>query len=305
MNQSTTRAAWRRRLTIAEALHKVKCVPDRYRLFTEDERAIAKTYGISQELLENLLEHGMPYVRQSATRLFDAFDLENIGIDLQLASPRWSAMRWWSRSLAKSGSGATVRQIGIYAECPDPEHPGPCSFTLDQAFRSHPHISETIENQTEFAMTLTLSRDDDDLEDDIRPLVERARQLTFHLLRDDLAYDLGFLQETGLADCRLAARELERVGALTGLPTRMMSGLFVSSPFPHRHSWVQVQRGDDWVSVDPFHLTNMARWEIVDPAVWPPHRSPAALLLGLHERWQPFIFDNDIPAFESFRVMGV
>ena len=68
-----------------------------------------------------------------------------------------------------------------------------------------------------------------------------------------------------------------------GYSVRSQTGLFMVSPFPVAHCWLEVEIDAEWVPIDPLLLEAFSHWGIIDPLVWPPHRSPAAVLFPVSE----------------------
>lgn len=284
----------------AEALDKVLRIPDTYRIFSVLEASVSRRYGVSADLLVELLDLGLPNVHSSSNRVFDARDLDNIGIGMQLMSPRWLALQRWANAFSGTVAMTTNKVIGIYAECNESHSGEPCRFTIDAALRDNPHVAHIVEQNDEFLISLQIPPVNTPLSRSVSPIVHRAGELTFYLLCNELASDVGFARDTGLADCRLASMELSRTGHEAGIRTRPASGLFAATPFPSRHAWIQVESGTEWISLDPFLLSTMARWRIIDPSEWPPSRPPSALFLRLHQSFKPLIYDCGAAANEHF-----
>ena len=283
-----------------DAVSNVLRVPNKYRVFSESQESLSRRYGISEDLVAKLLDLGLPHARGSATRNFDARDVDNIAIHLQLPNPRWLALQRWAKAFANAPTSVTRKIIGIYAECNRLHSGAQCLFTLDPVFRGSSQVFDITKQRDEFLVSLQMPVVKGPREDEILPLVVRAGELTFHLLCDELASDTGFSRDTGLADCRLASLDLSRAGGEAGIKTRTASGLFAATPFPSRHAWIEVNVGTGWLSLDPFLLSTMARWRILDPDKWPPHSSPSAMFLRLHRTFEPLMYDNGAAATEHY-----
>lgn len=290
-------------VSVADVVQKLQRVPDKYRLFSERQGSLLQRYGLPDDVLTELLDSGMPHCRIAGDYLFDATDLNNVGIDMQLPSPRWTALCGWSRSILRVGANGLYKEIGVYAECARSHPLTDCRFKLNEVFYDHPSVTEVFEENDEFFLCLETPSVHRELVDLLRPLTVRAEELRFHLLCAELAEDAGFVADTGLADCRLASLDLARIGKECGLQVRRMTGLFVAAPFPAAHAWVQIKAGQDWLSVDPFLLSTMARWGIVDAEMVPPYSSAASFVLDLHESFEPLVYDCGMPAAEHFRTV--
>lgn len=268
-------------------------IPDRHRVFAEPFARAVKFYRIPAPVLEALLDAGLPHLRHDGQFLLDRKDLENLLLALRFPSPQRAALGHMARALsaAPDGRPGPPRTLDIRARCPEPGHPGPCDFRLLDAVRESPHTTGTAtqapgHHRAEVSLgaggTAHLPPGGP-----VDRIVAEAEKLTFHHLPAALAEDLGFLRDTGLADCRSASRHLVAVGAEAGLTVRPASGIFVSVPFSNLHSWIEVETADGtWLPADPFFLTALARWDVLDAGTWPPHRSPLGVYwpLGPYER---------------------
>src|SRR6202034_1241357 len=93
--------------------------------------------------------------------------------------------------------------------------------------------------------------------------------------------DMGFLNESKLANCHSATNWLMEVSAKNEIPVREARGLFVSVPYSSPHSWLEVNVEGSWHHADPFFLNALAGWGVVDRREWPPTHSPQFLVLHL------------------------
>jgi hypothetical protein len=263
---------------LEKAVAAVARIPDRYRHFSVPAERVARFYRISDELLGQLLDLGLPHRGSAASITFDRNDLKSVVLNLRLKSPPRAAFEAMARALTLNDARA-ARRIRLQTFCPDPGHQGDCTFVLAPAVRDSKEIAGIR------------CPDDGHFELDLRPdggcggslgfsasqrqLVEEVLRLWFHPLPFQLNEDLGFLAETGLADCRLAARFTAVRGEQLGVPVRAATGLLLGRPVAARHFWVEFHADGEWRSADPFLLTALARWKILDAAQWPPDRSLA------------------------------
>jgi hypothetical protein len=270
---------------IRQIVERARLVPDSERTFDQSLTAATELHRVPPGLLAELLDLGLPHRGRGDDRRFDDADLGNVGLELGLPCPRRLAMRWWSKSLGRMRQGTRSRfAIDMTAACPEPGHPGGCSFELHPLFRSAvlPGTLRTARTGR-FAFDIELDCLDGRFGEPFTVLIERARRFRFHLLPrpDGVTTDLGFLAETGLADCRLATRYLAGLGRDWGLPVRGCVGFFVAPPYAQEHAWLEFRMDGRWWPADPFLLDTLARWGIADPRVWPPDRSPSGLLWRL------------------------
>ncbi|MED7952568.1 hypothetical protein [Streptomyces sp. BE303] len=261
---------------VEEVVERILRVPDGYRGFTTPQAALQKVYGVPGELLELLLDAGLPHRGSGDERRFDVFDLENVTVELELNSPSWMLMRTLGRAfdggLGRSRNEYRFRTTG---RCPEPGHSGACDFAPGSMLDAATGSGEvTWDGPASFVRQITLPDEEYWFDDSVLPLFASVDRLFFHLLPHALSTDVGFARETGLADCRLAGHVLLDEAGGTGVRVRGASGLIMSAPFPLQHMWVEVEVDGRWTAADPFFLRTLARWRIVDSRAWPAHRSP-------------------------------
>lgn len=269
--------------TIADELRviseRVARIPDRYRQFTEPAARAQRYYRIPAETLTLLLDLGLPHGGDESGPTFDTNDLKSVSMALRVRSPQRNALKSMAEALiAGETPGHIERTVSLQAHCPHPGHEGLCRFALAPEVGASPDTADTARvDARHFEIEVRVPGGGARF---VRftpaeaQLVAEVSELRFHRIPYVLNLDLGFLAETGLADCRLATRFLARRGRELGVEIREATGLFLSRPFSPRHYWVQLRRGDNWVTADPFFLTALARWELLDPTAWPAHRSP-------------------------------
>lgn len=275
-------------------MEKILTIPDEYRWFRVRLPQVAK-YGLQGELLEGLLDGGLPHAGRGSDILFDILDLQNIALNLR-TYPYWHAVRLLGKSLNNAKwIDSDICEIKLDWSCPKPGHQGDCFFSPTQeAVRLFGDDGWDAANAGGKRIEVHLLDADYYFGDSLLPLVDEARRMEFHKLPDQLAEDLGFLAETGLADCRLATCRLLQVAAEAGLTARPACGFFISV-FPDYHVWPEIQANDDWKAADPFFLNTLREWEVVDPESWPLLRSPRRVLWRMAARssYLPFIMHNE------------
>ena len=268
---------------VSELVDRIRRVPEGTRRFDVTPDAARRTYGIGDELLAELLGAGLPRDENSGHPRFDALDLENIALELRLSSPHRTAMRWWADSLARSdGAEGDSYEFEMRVVCPDPGHSGSCVFGVGSLVHEAAEMVEQLSADT-FRITARRRRITAQLDDRHASLLEEAARLRFHVLRPPASRDLEWMASSGLADCRLAMFHLVRWARDAGYTVRSQTGLFMVSPFPVAHCWLEVEVDGEWVPIDPLLLEAFSHWGIIDPLVWPSHRSPAAVLFPISE----------------------
>ncbi|WP_405059137.1 transglutaminase domain-containing protein [Kribbella sp. NBC_01505] len=271
---------------VREVVDRIRRVPDSSRRFSESISTAARIHRVGPDLLTQLLDQGLPHRGSGPARMFDSLDLSNVGLALALRCPRWMAMRWWSKALTQLVPDHEVRNLmNISSSCPSPGHAGDCHFVV------HPRLVAATQPASFrelgpglFGFEVRLASKHWFFGDPFTALIDRLLPLQFHLLAYPLNTDLGFLAETGLANCELAAAYLVSQGRELGLPVRISAGYFVARPYAAVHIWTEFRVGDRWLPADPLLLNALARWNVVDARVWPPNRAPQGLLWPVHDR---------------------
>lgn len=262
------------------AMRKIARVPGTYRNFTVSAADATRVQHIEPGLLELVLDLGLPHSGSGRERRFDRLDLENLGIELQLPCPRWTAMRWWSRVLpSRVTPGPTAWTMTLKADCPTPAQAHDCQVTYHPGVVSASEPDEVhCESAVEYPIELTTHWVDHCFGEQFNALIEQILPVEFHLLPNQLTKDTAFVAHTGLAECRLATSFLVRAAAELGLPVRPVSGFFLARPFSIRHWWVEFREGGTWLAADPFLLSTFLRWGLANQEAWPVNRSPGGVL---------------------------
>jgi hypothetical protein len=263
-------------------------IPDVHRRFTATAEA-ARRQRITADVLDQLLDLGLPHRGTGPDRRFDALDLENVSLALR-QGPRWSAMRWWPRSLREcAGPGDLSFRLTVRVTCPEPDDPHDCELAAHPRAVSAADPAGLRRLPDGFSLRLTTTPVDHVFGPPFRALVERMTPVEYHLIPEELSGDLGFVAETALADCRLAARYAVHLGEEMGLGVRLAQGLLLARPYPGWHTWVEFRTADRWLAADPFLLANLHRWGLLTDDEWPAHRSPAGILCRWHDDLPPLV----------------
>lgn len=262
---------------------RVRTVGDEHRDFSVPYTDIRQQYGIDDDLAETLLDLGLPHRGAGDARMFDPLDLANIASDLDLECPERVLLRRWSRSLnANQQHEHGAYDLRFDYRCPAPGHAGDCGYTLEPL--AAPMVPDHVPGPLPASFVVGRAeplRQAYDFGPAFAQVVTAARRVTFHRIPEAFVDDLGYLADTGLADCRLANMYLRGIAEEAGLTVRPAAGLFVGVPFPARHVWFEVLVGDRWVAADPFFLHTLATWGILRGEEWPLDRSPGNVLVRL------------------------
>lgn len=286
------------------AVDRVLRVPDRHRTFGKDAAFAHGTWAIGPELLEELLDHGLPHRGEGGARRFERTDLHNVSTYLNLPSPYFEALGRRVRALteaSRAGRGHT-HDLEITASCPDPGHPGACDFTTVPALATGtdwvPVTDPASGNDSGslresapgvFAARCQLPSDTHVFDDERTELLSRVADWELYVLPDGIIEDEAFSRDTRLANCLIPTRMLLREAAERGLPARHGAGLLVAPPFTTLHHWIEFDLDGTWVPADPVLLGAFARWGMTDPGEWPWNRSVAGAVLPLLT-WPPEVF---------------
>lgn len=268
---------------MARAVETVRRVPDKHRDFRVDGATLRRVHRIDDTLLAQLLDHGLPHRDTGPERRFDALDAENLGLLLDLPSPRRLAMRGWRAALDTADrhpAQVCTMRLGPARAARQASGADPCTLNGRLVDAAVPGSVSRVAPDA-YTLKARLTRARGAFAPAFAPLIEDVVRLRFHLIPRGLWGDLGFVAETKLADCGLAAQFAAARAAERGLAVRQAEGLFVLRPYAVRHWWLEFSVDGEWTAADPFMLTALARWGLVDPREWPPTRSPQAVLWRL------------------------
>jgi hypothetical protein len=268
---------------IEKIIQRIRSVPDRYRAFTEGAEEAARIHKIPEDLLPEMLDLGLPCRASESGYRFDRTDLENVALSLRFRCPRYVAMQWWARSLNTIIADEPIEfSLQITPKCPRAGHPGPCAFSASSHLEGAVAPNSLAVSQAGVVTAhVRLPTKTVIFTGAYTELFDRLAGLTLHIFPESMPVESWIAHETGLADCRIAARLLVQGAAEFGLAARPASGFFMAAPFPMRHVWVEFETAGSWVSADPFLMQSLERWRIVDGKQWPAYRSPPGLLWRL------------------------
>lgn len=281
---------------LSQVVERTLRIPETAKRFEVSTDEAQAEYYVPAEVLADLLDLGLAARGEGDHRRFDPLDLENVALDLRLPTPQRRAMDWWSRSLlAEPRDGEVVYSVNANAKCPEPGHPGDCQFEIDPLLAAACRPDSLRTKPAGAAFDIVITHRNLRFGGRYTELIERLAALHFHILPDAVQADLGFLRETGLANCGLATRYAQVLGEELGLPVRPSCGYFVTAPFMTGHSWPEFQWEGDWVAADPFILTAISRWGVAGGEHWPADRSTAPLT------WRVYVSDEQAPSFQDYQ----
>lgn len=122
-------------------IERIRRIPDSLREYTESDRHAKRFHRVPEDVLERLLETGLPHKRGTGCNdlLSDNMDLRNIVLVLGITSPQKKALKATSRALVDGADEAPIRRtVNIQGKrripAPFPAT-GRCVFQLAQAVR--------------------------------------------------------------------------------------------------------------------------------------------------------------------------
>ncbi|WP_304450695.1 transglutaminase domain-containing protein [Nocardiopsis sp. YSL2] len=256
--------------TLEAVVDRVRQVPDRYREFRVTPDRAEWLHRLDRELLNELTDAGLPCRGSSRNRLYDHRDLSNISLALRLPTARYLAMRGWAGSLKAPLPEDRLHEVVITSRPPETAVEDP-RFSPSDLLRSLPSFSELGNGQ--FRLTLTPDHRESPVCDALLELTSPVADLYFHVLPDELREDLGFLRETGLADCKLAAKFVVDRAEASGMRARRAFGFFLAVPYSIDHAWAEIYVDGSWYGFDPHLLNALVELGLLSGGEWPMHRS--------------------------------
>lgn len=272
---------------LQEVVDRARLVPDRYRDYSTTWELATRHFRVPESLLARVLDFGFPHVRVDGQLQFDRKDLKNLLLRTFVPSPQLDAVK----AIADTMNAAPVvpsftQKITVISRCPQPGHDGSCDFLIarqlttpaDEAIKVislDPRrcvFSAVIRSGP--ATLLSLS-------DEEHGIFDEVAALEFQHIPTELATDIGFARQTGMADCRLAYLYMCVRGHEIGMRIRPAAGIAATPPFSNTHAWAEVYDGQSWTPVDPFFISMLVRWGFLSADEWPINRIPLGLLVRL------------------------
>jgi hypothetical protein len=282
--------------SIDEWITQLRAIPDERRRFDVASRQAKLEFGIDVNLAQELIARGLPHTMADGAPRFTPTDLHYIGLRLGCATAYLGVLRTWASSLTASADGgwSTVEvRCAPYAPQNTPVEvlvgPGQRVRATVGANR----IAARLDAVVPVGRWPEVSPS---LED---ALVDLA-SLDFCWIPESLRGDVEFTRQTRLSDCGNAALLLSSECERLGVTSRMAYGLLLATPFSTPHKWLEISVGDRWVPMDPLLTGLLAQYSTLDSSVWPPIRSPGAVLLRLAGEETPIVLADGRPLQASF-----
>lgn len=249
---------------IGALLSLILLVPDEGRRFDADDNIARRQHGLSEPLVQALVDAGLPHRSVNGIRLFDRHDLSNASLELGLPSIRRMAMRTWSKTLQESdrrGRLNAVIHLGMTDSATEPRR----------------------EIRVEAYAKLLLA------DGALALLLEEFRHYKFFMLPEIRRWDLNFITDHRICECGGASRLLVERSRPLGIPVRQCFGLLVAEPYSTGHYWAEFLIEGEWIAFDPLLLALLHRVTRLAPDQWPILRSNAAMLhrLCVVDQYEP------------------
>jgi hypothetical protein len=195
---------WHPRVDAESTAEVIRRVPDRYRRYTEPTARALNFHRIPRELLDELLDHGLPHARQGDDLLFCRRDLNNVTLRHRLRSPQRVALRLIAKALSTSQDGPPVaRELEVQGRCPEPGHPGTCDFRLSDRLAEASTAEDMADAEPgplRFRVRLpTRPLDFFSFTPEQLALIDSLTELEYHHLPHALSMDTAFAEDSGYA----------------------------------------------------------------------------------------------------------
>jgi hypothetical protein len=280
---------------------RLRAIPDDAREFGVAGEQAEREFGFDAEAVDELIARGLPHAAGGdgtgpggrrpgdGGPLLWATDLQYLGVRLSCARVYQGVLNRWAGALtAFSARAQTPVQIRCTAYAP----PGTeIELLAPGGERVRAEAGARGASAVGFATTMrgALPPLPADVERALGELLADLGTYDFCWLRPPLEADLAFVRRTRLANCRSTAGLLVEEAPRLGVEARLAHGLLLAPPYSTPHNWAEVRADGGWVALDPLLLGLLARFVGLDPAAWPPGRSPGAILLRLTEPGTPLV----------------
>lgn len=273
---------------VGSVVERLRLVPDTVRRFVVPERQAREAFGIPVEALRLLPCRG------TGRPAYDQRDLENIALELGLASPLTSQPRSWAAALEDP---APLRRLRVqrFAVCPDRGHAGPCRVRV--LLPGEGWVRREVSGRganLRLVSDLALRNEWPELPDAVHEAAAATDGLTLMSLPWGIGQDPELARRTGVVDCVGAALCLIEEGRRRGLEVRLSVGLLVTPPYSSFRAWAEFLVEGDWVPLDPVMVRALQRWGLLAEPV-PADHPVGGMLARLAGTLTPIAWHNDFP----------
>lgn len=296
-------------VTVREIIRRIDAIPMHLRRFSETRQSAMRTHGIPADLLDTLMERGLPHVGSGATAQYDPNDLANVSAGLGLPSGWAIGQRTWPMALEMLVSGVgTTYDLTVEPRCPRPGHEGPCDFEIllrDGGEEAEPTAAATGRLTGPRRLRVQTTPGAPIADASIAAVLSCLDEVSYLQLPEELDGDMEFFDRTGLASCVSAAAAVSRYAKTVGVATRQSYGLVILPPFAGQHCWVEFKMDGRWVAFDPHLVRFLEESGILRAGWWPRVRSVGGLLLRLGDHPTSLAAHGALHAEISFSLRRV
>lgn len=292
------------REAVFDLLEKTARIPDAARIFDVPLSQARLRFRIPADVLEFLAGHGLPRTGSGESARYDDRDLTNVALHLGYSPVARAARRYWAAGLnGDPADGRMSYRIEYLPACPDPDHRGACNYRL--ALPGLGVVEREVDREARVLHRATVTPECDwpQFTEAERALLDEAASLDLMFVPRSLRYNLDFIRKARICDCIGATALLIEAAERYGVQARWAFGTIVVPPFASAHNWVEIFTGGRWVPADPVLIKAMVAWGALDPAEWPPYRSPGAIFVRLADQ-EVHIAEHDgvpVPVSMSLR----
>src|SRR5664280_656851 len=281
--------------SIDEWITRLRLIPEETGRFHVDSRQAKLEFGIDMTLAQELIAVGLPHTMSDGDPRFTATDLHYIGLRLGCASIYLGVLQMWASSLKASADGEwTSVEVRCIPNAPQ-------KLAVDVLVGPDQRVGASIgANRIAARIRAVPIRQWPAVSPALEDLLLDVASLDFCWMPESLSGDVEFTRQTRLSDCGNAALLLSMECARLGIASRTAYGLLLATPFSTPHTWVEIRVGDRWVPVDPLLIGVLVQYTNLDTSMWPPIRSPGAVLLRLAGQETPIVLADGRPLQASF-----
>jgi hypothetical protein len=281
--------------SIGEWITRLRLIPEERRRFHVDPSQAKLEFGVDMRLARELIALGLPHTMSDGDPRFTATDLHYIGLRLGCASTYLGVLQMWASSLKASADGEWT---SVEVRCaPNAPQETAVEVLVGPDRRVRASIGA---NRIAASIRVAPIRQWPAVSPVLEDLLLDVASLDFCWMPESLSGDVEFTRQTRLSDCGNAALLLSTECARFGIASRIAYGLLLATPFSTPHTWVEIRVGDRWVPVDPLLIGVLAQYTNLDASMWPPIRSPGAVLLRLAGKETPIVLADGRPLQASF-----
>lgn len=270
---------------------RLREIPDVHRDFAVGRERAEREFGFDAPSLDELLSRGLPHATDpgDAGPLLWTSDLQYLGLRLGRARIYQGALNRWASALSAFSARA---ETPVQIRCTAYAEPGTTIELLapgGERVRAQAGAKGATALSFETTLRGRLAPLPPALDRALGSLLADLGSYDFCWMWPPLETDLAFARRTRLANCRATAGLLVEEAPALGVEARLAYGLLLAPPYSTPHNWAEVRTDDGWVALDPLLLGLLSRFAGLDPAAWPPQRSPGAILLRLADPGTPLV----------------